>query len=173
MDFVEKASLLFQLVWSVLVPPFLAYVASAAYVLQKRRSDIEIVHKAMKNMRAITMLAIDRLDGQTVNILSVREHALDLISRVRLELLHRPANIQEMILAVLEEFLKNAEIADGRRNEERKAILERHNSAESQLLSLVRQLTVVEALKQALSNPGIKVSFDSILERFSKSNTHK
>lgn len=164
---------LYNLIWSVLLPLFVAYVASAAYAFQRRKSDIEAVHKAMREMRAITMLALDRLAGLNVDLPAVRENALELISRVRLELLHRPSNVQRIIHGVLEEFLKNAEIADGRTTGTPKDVLARQANAETQLIELVRQLTIVEALRQAWSNPGIRVSFDALIEKVSKFNDSK
>lgn len=163
----QESFWLYTLIWGVLLPLFLAYLASAAYAFQRRRSDIEVVHKAMKDMRTLTMLALDRIAGQPVDLLAVRDSAMELISRVRLEVLHRPEFIQKMIHSTLSKFLKNADIADGQiDNETPNTVLQRQATAESELIYLVRQLTVVEALRQAWSNPGIKISFDPLLERF-------
>lgn len=159
---------LYTLIWGVALPLFVAYVASAAYAFQRRRSDIEVVHKAMKDMRSLTMFALDRLSGNQVDSHSVRDHAMDLIARVRLELLHRPQSVQEIIHGVLVDFLQNADVADGKITDTPNSVLARQSKAEEQLLYLVSQMTIVEALSQAWSNPGIKVSFAPLFDRYFK-----
>lgn len=154
----------------VALPLFVALLASAAYAFQRRRADIEVVHKVMKDMRALTMFALDRLSGRQVDLSAVREHAMDLIARVRLELFHRPQAIQKRIYSVLVDFLQNADVADGRVTDTPNNVLARQTKAEEDLINLIGQLTILEALKQAWSNPGISVSFTSLFERYFKGN---
>lgn len=163
----QGSSWVYKIIWGALVPLFLCYVAAAAYTFQRRRSDIETINAAIKDMRALTNLALTRMSGQSVNLETVQESAMALISRVRLEMLHRPEYIQSMIHEALTSFLDNADVADGTKQSTPNEILERQRSAEEQLINLARQLTVIEALRQAWSNPGLKVSFDNLFERFS------
>jgi len=149
----------------VFLPLFLCYIAGAAYAFQRRRADIATVHEAMKDMQALTMLALDSVSGAGQNISKIHEVTMHLISRVKLEMLHRPQYVQEMIKEILDEFLKNADVAAGREESTRIEIIERMNKAENSLIHLVRELTVIEAIKQAWSNPGINVNFDSLRNR--------
>lgn len=162
----QSSSWLYTVIWGIALPLFVAYVASAAYAFQRRRSDIEVVHKAMKDMRTLTMFALDRLAGKQVNPQAVRDHAMDLIARVRLEVLHRPQRVQKRIHDVLVDFLQNAEIADGRMTDTPNNVLARQTMAEEQLVDITSQLTIVEALSQAWSNPGVNVSFTSLFDRY-------
>lgn len=159
---------LFTLFKGVFLPLFLSYIAGAAYTFQRRRADIATVHEAIKDMQKLTKLALDRVSGSTPDIEKVREVALHLISRVKLEMLHRPEYIQKMIKDILDDFLANADVADGRAESTPKEIIERLNIAENSLIHLVRQLTVIEAIKQAWSNPGINVNFDALLNRYKR-----
>lgn len=136
----QNSPWLYTVIWGIALPLFVAYVASAAYAFQRRRSDIEVVHKAMKDMRTLTMFALDRLAGKQVNQQAVRDHAMDLIARVRLEVLHRPQRVQKKIHDVLVDFLQNAEIADGRMTDTPNNVLARQTMAEEQLVNITSQL---------------------------------
>jgi len=159
---------LYKFIWGALLPLFVAYIASAAYTFQRRRIDIEVVHKAMKDIRSLTTLALNQIAGLTVDQAQVRESAMELVGRFKLELLHRPAYVQKMILSVVVEVLKNADVAVGKTTDTAEAVFARQHAAEADLINLVRQLTVRVAVAQAWVNPGIVVSFDSLLERFAK-----
>jgi len=134
---------------NIFLPIFLAYLASAAYAFQSRRADIATVYEAIKDMQLLTMLALDRVAGANVSLQEVRKISFNLISRVRLEMLHRPDDVQNEIKAVLEEFLINADIAYGKLQSNPKEIIGRMNEAENNLIQMARQLTVLEAIKQA------------------------
>ena len=162
----DKSSFLFTLIWGAAIPLFVAYVGSAAYTFQRRRADMSTILEALKDIRALTRLALDKVSGGQADLEEVRNHALDLVSRARLELLHRPEDIQKQIRVLIEEVLKNADVADGKRQDTPKAILERSHNAENGLINLLRQLTVIEALRQAWSNPGLNVSLDARTDRF-------
>lgn len=158
---------LYTLIWGLILPLFLSYMAAAAYAFQRRRADANAIQESIREMSALTMLALDRITHGEVDLHRVRDVAMSLISRVRLESLHRPKYVQEELHRILEAFLKNAEVADGQQIDNPKEILQRQNEAETSLLTLLRQLTIIEALRQAWSNPGIKVSFDVLMEKFS------
>lgn len=161
----QKSSWLYTLIWGAALPIFLAYLASASYAFQRRRSDIATACDAIKDMRLLTLAALNRVSGGTPDLERVSEITMGLISRVRLEMLHRPECVQKALLEILEEFLKNAEIAAGRAEDTTDNITKRMTSVEDNLLNHLRQFTVFEAVRQAWSNPGIKVSLDPLLER--------
>lgn len=165
----QNSSWLYMLIWGCVLPVFVAYVASAAYALERRRSDSSAIYAALIEMRALTMLALDRLAGEKTDVRKVREMALGLVSRVRLEMLNRPEEVQKEMHDILDDFIKNAEVAEGKKQDSTETIIERMTSAERRLFNLLRQLTVFEALRQAWINPGVTVSFESLVEKFIKS----
>lgn len=148
------------------MPLFIAYVAAAAYAFQRRRSDIAAVHEALGEMRVLTMFALERVSGAKPDIRIIRDTVISLVSRVRLEMLHRPEDVQKEIHEILEDLLKNADVAEGKVKDSTDIIIGRMTSAENRLLNLLRQLTVLDALRQAWSNPGIKAPFEPLIARF-------
>lgn len=163
-----SSSWIYTLIWGAVLPLFIAYVAAAAYAFQRRRSDIAATHEALREMRTLTMFALERVSGEKPDIRIIRETAISLVSRVRLEMLHRPEDIQKEMHGILEDLLKNADVAKGNTKDTTDTIVERMTSAENRLLHLLRQLTILDALRQAWSNSGIKVPFEPLIERFFK-----
>lgn len=156
----------FAVILNILLPIFLAYLASAAYAFQRRRADIAAVYEAIKDMQLLTIFAIDRTTGFDVNLQEVKKVSFNLISRVRLEMLHRPEYIQNDIKIVLENFLLNADIAKGELEGDVQQVIERMNNAENNLIHMARQMTILEAIKQAWSNHGISDEFNSLLSKY-------
>jgi hypothetical protein len=157
---------LFTLFKTVLFPLFLSYLAAAAYAFQRRRADIATVHEAIKDMHHITRLALAKESGSNPDIENVREVVFHLVSRVKLEMLHRPEYIQKMIEKILGDFLMTADVAIGRTPGNVIEMIDRMTIAENSLIHLVHELTVFEAIKQAWINPGLGVDFDALLNRF-------
>lgn len=165
----DESFWLYSLIWGALLPLFLAYLAAGAYAFHRRRGDIASAQDALSTMQELTLLALDRISGDSVDPRQVQDLSQNLIRRIRLEALHRPEEIQKELREVLEHFLPNAYIADGQKKDTPNNIVNRMNNAEHQIFDMLRRLTVLDALKQAWSNPGMQVSFDSLIERFGAS----
>ncbi|MCC4283914.1 hypothetical protein LL273_09260 [Marinobacter salarius] len=157
---------LYSLIWGAILPLFFAYLAAAAYAFNRRRGDIASALEALDLMQELTLLALDRVSGGKVDARQVQSLAQNLIRRLRMEALHRPRSVQKQVVQVLENFLPNAYVADGQRTDTPNDVLKRMNEAEASLLQMLREQTILEALKQGWSNPGMSVSFDQLTERF-------
>jgi len=151
-----------------LLPLFLACVAGAAYAFQKRRADLEAIRLTLEDMRHLTSLALETINGSSTQLGKVREYSMRLITRIRLEMLHRPEYVQQELKKITEKFLEVSEITDGRRQATPEEVFEYLPDAETALIQLLRQLTVLDALRQAWLNPGLHVSLDNLLQRVKK-----
>ena len=164
----SNSSWLYTLIWALILPLFFAYIAGAAYAFQRRRSDIAAANSALAEMRALTFFALDRVSGGNPGAYKVRSTATKLVSLVRLEMLHRPEDIQKEILEILKDILINGDIADGKIQDSKENIIGRMTTAEDRIISLIRNLTIFEAFRQAWKNPGVINSFGPLIERFMK-----
>ncbi len=160
---------LYGLIWGVVLPLFVAYLAAAAYAFHRRRGDLASALEGLDLMQEITMLALDRSAGEEVDLKEVQALAQRLIRRFRLEALHRPKEVQDNLVEIVKEFLVNAHVADGREVATRNEIINRMNSAEENLVHMLGQLTIIESLKQGWANPGVSVSFNQLMQSFSPS----
>lgn len=168
----ESSFWLYSLIWGAILPLFFAYLAAAAYAFNRRRGDGESALEALEAMDCITMLALDRMAGAKPDARQVQTLSQSLIRRVRLEAIHRPERVRSELREILEDFLANASIAAGQRDDTFEGITSRMISAENRILSMLRQQTIYEALRQAWTNPGTGIDFDSLYEKVGLRDTN-
>jgi hypothetical protein len=162
----------YTVIWGLFLPLLLAYLSTAAYAFQRRRGDFASALEGLETMSELTMLALERINGATVDSKNVHRLGSRFVRRIRLESLHRPKAVQEEMHELLEEFLKNADIADGKAAGTGQEIINRTTAVENRIVQMLNEQTIFETLKQAWTNPGIQVSFDRISERFRRNSEH-